>query len=133
MSHTDKRDWREFKGLGSAKIAQLKAAFEISRRFNIQEGRGNYPILGMGNITYDGQLDLTKLSYVELPKSEFNKIKLQLGDVIFNRTNSTELVGKTTYWNQNFDAVIASYLESVHKLSFFFVMPEVLNRASRTY
>ena len=37
MSHTDLRDWKEFKGLGTAKIAQLKAALEIARRFNYQE------------------------------------------------------------------------------------------------
>lgn len=34
MSHTDMRDWKEFKGLGKAKIAQIKAAIEIARRFN---------------------------------------------------------------------------------------------------
>jgi DNA repair protein RadC len=34
MSHTDIRDWKEFKGLGQAKIAQIKAALEIGRRFN---------------------------------------------------------------------------------------------------
>ena len=33
MSHTDVRDWKEFKGLGPAKIAQIKAAIEIGRRF----------------------------------------------------------------------------------------------------
>jgi DNA repair protein RadC len=33
MSHTDLRDWEEFKGLGQAKIAQIKAAIEIGRRF----------------------------------------------------------------------------------------------------
>jgi len=33
MSHTDIRDWKEFKGLGIAKIAQIKAAIEIGRRF----------------------------------------------------------------------------------------------------
>ena len=33
MSHTDLRDWKEFKGLGQAKIAQIKAALEIGRRF----------------------------------------------------------------------------------------------------
>jgi len=33
MSHTDPRDWKEFKGLGPAKIAQIKAALEIGRRF----------------------------------------------------------------------------------------------------
>lgn len=33
MSHTDGREWKEFKGLGSAKIAQIRAAIEIGRRF----------------------------------------------------------------------------------------------------
>lgn len=33
MSHTDIRAWKEFKGLGQAKIAQMKAALEIGRRF----------------------------------------------------------------------------------------------------
>jgi DNA repair protein RadC len=37
MSHTDFRDWKEFKGVGKAKIAQLKAAIEIARRYNNQE------------------------------------------------------------------------------------------------
>lgn len=31
MSHTDIREWREFKGLGQAKIAQIKASIEIGR------------------------------------------------------------------------------------------------------
>jgi DNA repair protein RadC len=33
MSHTDMREWKEFKGLGPAKIAQIKAALEIGRRY----------------------------------------------------------------------------------------------------
>ncbi len=37
MSHTDIRDWKEFKGLGQAKIAQIRAALEIGRRFREQE------------------------------------------------------------------------------------------------
>lgn len=36
MSHTDIRDWKGIKGLGKAKIAQLKAALEIASRFNSQ-------------------------------------------------------------------------------------------------
>jgi type I restriction enzyme S subunit len=73
------------------------------------EGKG-YPILGMGNITYDGNLDLSKVNHVELNEGEFKKLKLERGDVIFNRTNSTDLVGKTTYWDRNEPAVLASYL-----------------------
>jgi len=33
MSHTDARDWKEFKGLGNAKIAHIQAALEIGKRF----------------------------------------------------------------------------------------------------
>ncbi len=33
MHHTDMREWKEFKGLGPAKIAQIQAALEIGRRF----------------------------------------------------------------------------------------------------
>lgn len=33
MSHTDARDWKEFKGLGGAKIAHIQAALEIGRRY----------------------------------------------------------------------------------------------------
>lgn len=33
MAHTDSRNWKEFKGLGSAKIANIQAALEIGRRF----------------------------------------------------------------------------------------------------
>lgn len=36
MSHTDIRDWEEFKGTGKAKIAQIRAAIEIGRRLNQQ-------------------------------------------------------------------------------------------------
>lgn len=34
MSHVDLREWKEFKGIGKAKLAQIKAALEIARRFN---------------------------------------------------------------------------------------------------
>jgi len=37
MGHTDLREWQAFKGLGPAKIAQIKAALEIGRRFREDE------------------------------------------------------------------------------------------------
>jgi DNA repair protein RadC len=37
MSHTDMREWKEIKGLGPAKIAQIMAALEIGRRFREDE------------------------------------------------------------------------------------------------
>jgi len=37
LSHTDQRDWKQFKGLGNTKLAQIKAAIEIGRRFISEE------------------------------------------------------------------------------------------------
>jgi len=37
MAHTDVRDWKDLKGLGSAKVAHIQAALEIGRRFREDE------------------------------------------------------------------------------------------------
>ncbi len=37
MAHTDSRDWKDFKGLGGAKIAHIQAALEIGRRYREDE------------------------------------------------------------------------------------------------
>ncbi len=69
-----------------------------------------YVMLGMSNITFDGELDLSVVSRVELAPKEFQSLRLRPGDIIYNRTNSTELVGKTACWESERDAVLASYL-----------------------
>lgn len=87
-----------------------------------------YPLIGMGNITFDGALNLTKYTHVNISKKEFEKLKLRTGDVIFNRTNSPELVGKTAYWDNAIEAVLASYLvklklkENVSPIFFTYLM-----------
>ena len=51
MAHTDTRDWREFKGLGGAKIAHIQAALEIGRRFREDEvSTGKQKILSAKDI-----------------------------------------------------------------------------------
>lgn len=45
MSHTDLSAWKQFKGLGIAKISQIKAALEIGRRFNEQMLKDKKPII----------------------------------------------------------------------------------------
>lgn len=67
------------------------------------------PILRMGNVTYDGDLDHTDLKHVLLSDAEIAKYGLREGDILFNRTNSRELVGKTGLWDGRFPAVPASY------------------------
>ncbi len=68
------------------------------------------PIVRMNNITTDGYLDLTEMRYVDVTKDEEEKYKLHNGDILFNRTNSRELVGKTGLVTTQRDLVFASYL-----------------------
>ena len=56
---------------------------------------GEYPMLRMNNITYEGTWDLSDLKYVDLPEKDLPKYLARKGDILFNRTNSKELVGKT--------------------------------------
>jgi len=37
MLHVDVRDWKEFKGIGNAKVAHIQAALEIGKRFREDE------------------------------------------------------------------------------------------------
>lgn len=47
MIQTDMREWKEFKGLGPAKLAQIQAALEIGRRFREVEAlKGKQKISG---------------------------------------------------------------------------------------
>ena len=81
--------------------------YGTSRKAN---GRGEgIPVLRMGNVTYRGALDLTDLKHVSLRDGEMSKYGLQPGDILFNRTNSRDLVGKTGLWDGRFPAVAASY------------------------
>ncbi|MGH8557019.1 MAG: restriction endonuclease subunit S [Methylococcales bacterium] len=67
------------------------------------------PFIRMGNVDYAGYTDLSNLKYLELPPKEIEKYRLQEGDILFNRTNSKELVGKTGLWDGSCEAIAASY------------------------
>lgn len=73
---------------------------------------GNIPILRMGNVTYSGKIDMTDLKYIDLDERELEKFSLKNGDLLFNRTNSVELVGKTAVFESIPDQIIsyAGYL-----------------------
>ena len=71
---------------------------------------GKYPYLRMNNLTYDGHLDLTDLKRIDIPDNEIEKCIVRKGDVLFNRTNSVELVGKTCVFDEDEDMIIAGYI-----------------------
>lgn len=67
------------------------------------------PILRMNNLQAEGW-DLSSLKYIELQPKEVARYLLQPGDILFNRTNSKELVGKCEVFREAGAWVFASYL-----------------------
>jgi type I restriction enzyme, S subunit len=66
-------------------------------------------VIRMNNIV-GGQLDLTTLKHLRLPRREVERLTLKEGDILFNRTNSKELVGKCGVFHAKGEFVFASYL-----------------------
>jgi len=98
------------KGWKNSMIGDVVTFSQYGTSTKSNDEKCGYPVLGMGSITYSGEIDLSGISYVEIDEEECQNLRLEQGDIIFNRTNSTELVGKTAYWDLDTDAVIASYL-----------------------
>lgn len=73
-----------------------------------EESKG-IPVIRMGNI-HQGQVSFEHLKYVELSPADEAKYLLNEGDILFNRTNSAELVGKSAVYLGKRPAVFASYL-----------------------
>ena len=69
---------------------------------------GKIPVLRMGNIQA-GQIDWENLVYTS-NDAEIQKYSLNKYDVLFNRTNSPELVGKTAIYLGEREAIFAGYL-----------------------
>lgn len=87
------------------------------------DNEGLVPVLRMGNLQ-DGKLDWSNLVYTS-DKEEISKYRLNAGDVLFNRTNSPELVGKTSIFRGEREAIYAGYLIKITCLDC--LNPEYLN------
>lgn len=72
------------------------------------QNEGLVPVIRMGNIQ-NGKIDWNDLKYSSC-KAEINQYRLQKGDVLFNRTNSAEHVGKTAIYKSEKEAIFAGYL-----------------------
>lgn len=98
------------KGFPVGTIRDLVDTANYGSSAKASETEGEFPILRMGNITYSGAIDFNGLKYVDLSKNEQPKYLVEKGDLLFNRTNSKELVGKTAVYDRDDVAAIAGYL-----------------------
>jgi len=76
---------------------------------------GKVPVLRMGNMQ-NGKIDWTDLVYSDNDE-EIKQYLLKKGDVLFNRTNSPELVGKTSIIETDEKAIFAGYLIRINHLT----------------
>ncbi|BEH91082.1 restriction endonuclease subunit S [Turicibacter faecis] len=86
----------------------VKTQYGTSTKAN--ENEGEYAVLRMNNITYRGNWDLRALKYIDLDEKDRKKYLVYKGEVLFNRTNSKELVGKTAVYKREEPMAYAGYL-----------------------
>lgn len=77
---------------------------------NSSTENGEYKYLRMNNITYSGHIDITDIKYIDISDDEYEKYVVRKGDILFNRTNSKDLVGKTALFNFEEEMIIAGYI-----------------------
>jgi len=108
---------REFK---NTEIGRIPKEWEVVRLGNVLElcqyglsikmsDKGKYPIIRMDEIE-NGYVIPQIAKRVDLDEKTFRAFKLEKGDILFNRTNSYELVGRTGIFLLDGDYVFASYL-----------------------
>ncbi|MFZ2174550.1 MAG: hypothetical protein WAW17_11025, partial [Rhodococcus sp. (in: high G+C Gram-positive bacteria)] len=66
------------------------------------------PQFRMNNVTRDGRLDYTKVRRVPQDKARLDTFGLRTGDVLFNATNSPDLVGKTALFIERDEPTVFS-------------------------
>jgi type I restriction enzyme S subunit len=86
-----------------------RVEYGSSAKCHAPSSDGDVPVLRMGNLK-NGQIDLRDLKFLPKDHPEFPKLLLAPGDLLFNRTNSAELVGKSAVFDSATETSFASYL-----------------------
>jgi len=112
--------------LKETEIGEIPADWEVVKLGDLQKkgclrikngfAQGNWNDEGIGipqirpfNITEDGRINFESMKYVQFSEG-IEDYALQPGDVIFNNTNSEELVGKTAYWNREGKFTLSNHM-----------------------
>ncbi|WP_299466017.1 hypothetical protein [uncultured Microscilla sp.] len=104
LEKSNKWDYKPIKDTKGIKN-RIQGTGKISNNEEVGE-----PMLRMNNLTYKGEISLDDLKWVEFSEKEKNTFKLKNRNVLFNRTNSPELVGKIAVWDKSDGYTFAGYL-----------------------
>ena len=124
------------KGWTWATIGQISSRIQYGTSAKANADASGTPVIRMGNIR-EGDLDLSDLKYLPREHPETQKTLLAPGDLLFNRTNSSELVGKSAVYKGIHPAAsFASYLIRViflARLSPDYACAYINSQHGRTY
>ncbi|MBO8484609.1 MAG: restriction endonuclease subunit S [Bacteroidetes bacterium] len=84
---------------------------------------GKIAVLRMGNITNIGTIDYSELVYSS-NEEDIKQYSLKKDDLLFNRTNSSDWVGKTAIYKEERPAIYAGYLIRIRPI---LISPDYLN------
>lgn len=95
-----------------ANLGRFVVGAEYGTNLSLGDSSMGIPVLRMNNIQ-DGEFDLADLKYA--PAHAVERYRVQRNDVLFNRTNSWEHVGKAAIWRHDEPGpAFASYLVRLH-------------------
>ncbi|KQO59077.1 hypothetical protein ASF24_12885 [Methylobacterium sp. Leaf86] len=93
-------------------LRRFVSGAEYGTNLSLGDSSTGIPVLRMNNIQ-DGEFDLADMKYA--PAHAVDRFRLQRNDVLFNRTNSWEHVGKAAIWRRDEPGpAFASYLVRLH-------------------
>ena len=98
------------KGWKWCRLGDILIANEYGTSQKADDLNGSIPVLRMNNIKSNGEMCYSNLKYVGTNIKDLPKLYLEKGDILFNRTNSYDLVGKTGLFEENSRYTFASYL-----------------------
>lgn len=97
----------------SRSVDSLALAIQYGLSESMNESGTGYKIFRMNEIVQRRMVDGGQMKYADISAEEFAKLKLNKGDILFNRTNSIEHVGKSGLFDLDGDYCFASYLVRV--------------------
>ncbi|WP_343101258.1 restriction endonuclease subunit S [Romboutsia sp. MSSM.1001216sp_RTP31141st1_G3_RTP31141_220114] len=107
------KEYTELVNLGEL-ITDVSSGFACGKQNEISKDEdGAYPHFRPNNVGFYNQFNYDKIVYIPQEKVQKGKGTLSKGDIIFNNTNSTELVGRAVVVREDMDTAFSNHLTRI--------------------
>ncbi|MZK50961.1 restriction endonuclease subunit S [Clostridium beijerinckii] len=92
-------------------LIEANSGFACSKQHELSlDEVGAYPHLRPNNVGYYNRFNFDKIVYIPNEKVQSEKSMINKGDILFNNTNSTELVGRAVVARENMKMAFSNHL-----------------------